>query len=497
MKTVKSIFLTLLTALFLQTNAQEVDLKKGLIGHYDFSDDAKDISGNGNDGILVKVNREEDVTGEKRGSYRFNNKKDHILLPIDINSISLPQVTLAAWVKPLNSRDRVIVLSNDDGGGDRKIFTVKKDKKRFWAISAGDGKSIGKTVTERDAWTFIVATYDNDANTASIYVNGEKTSGSTKIDRGSDQLYIGANPGGSEEFEALIDEVRVYNRILSDKEIDSLQNTIQAKPKEESKPKEHFYIVNAKLAAKSKPSPNASDLAVLEKGDTLHFTTTVNAVGGEYKEFLVLEIDGQTAYAQLKYLDKVYQEDADMTPLERYIDDKMDATTWTFWIIMVVLLAIGLLSSFYFGFIDKLIGTITKSDYEGTMAFFPLITGLAGFLIALPLIIWQDDVQYYIDNFSVWPVGYGFAAWVIWSLVLLVFLGFLFLLFESFTCGSIAHGIIRIVVQLILGVFTFISILAITIAVIIIAVFVAIALFFGGAMVANASRKEKIIYKYE
>jgi hypothetical protein len=471
MKTSKTLLITLISLFSFLTQAQEIDLNKGLVAHYDFTNEAEDISGNGNDGEVIKVNLEEDVTGERRGSYRFNNDKDKIILPIDINPISMPQVTLTAWVKPLRYMDQVIVLSNDDRGGDRKIYMQKMGNKRVWAISVGEGKAIGKTEVETGDWTFLVATYHSETNLASIYVNGEKTSGETNIDRGSDQLYIGANPYGNDDFEALIDEVRVYNRILSSAEIDSLKKTITPKQKAEKKEEEHYYLVTAKLAAKAKPDKNASDVAVLEKGDTLRSLVTVNAVGGKYKEYLEVELDGTKAYVPLKYLDKVYVKDLDKSRIEKFMEKYMSVNTWSFWIIMVLMLVIGLGASFKFPAIDGLIGAATGSDYEN-VAFFPIITGFVGFLSAILVIIWQDDIDYYFSNFSFWPSGYGFAAWAVWVLLLLILIGLILLIVESFSTGNVVHGVLRLVIQLILGLFTFASIMTITAAIIIIAIIV-------------------------
>lgn len=489
MKTLKTLFLTLMTLSFVLTQAQDIDLEQGLVGHYDFTNNAKDISGNGNDGEAIKVNLEEDVTGERRGSYRFNDDKDKIILPIDINPISMPQLTLAAWVKPMGYMDQVIVLSNDDGGGDRKIYMQKMGNKRVWAISAGEGTAIGQTEVEKRDWTFLVATYNQKSNLASIYVNGEKTTGETAIDRGSDKLYIGANPYGNEDFEALIDEVRIYNRILSDAEIDSLENIITPKPKPVEKDDEHFYLVTAKLAAKAKPDKNASDLSVFEKGDTLRSLVTVNAVGGKYKEYLEVDLDGSTAYVPLKYLDKVYIKNENKSRVQKFMDEYMRLDTWTFWIFMILMLAIGLGASFKFPAIDGIIGAATGSEY-GNIALFPLITGFVGFLSAILLIIWQDDIDYYFSNFSFWPAGYGFAAWAVWVFLLFILIGLVMLIVESLSTGNAVHTVLRIVIQLILGFFTFISVLTITAAIIIIALIVTFIIILLGAVFMRKKKKD-------
>ena len=169
----------------------------------------------------------------------------------------------------------------------------------------------------------------------------------------------------------------------------------------------------------------------------------------------------------------------------------MKWNNWTFWIIMVVLLAIGLGGSFMFERIDGLLDRITNSDYEGNVAYFPIFAGFTGVVFAILMIIWQDSIEYYLfENFSIWPAGYGFAAWVVWIALVINLIIFIFLLIESLTCGSIIHGLLRIIIQTVFAVFTFFSVFAITIAFIIIAIIVMVALLLLSSLLRRVVVKE-------
>ncbi|MDZ7777365.1 MAG: LamG domain-containing protein [Bacteroidales bacterium] len=205
---------------------------------YPFEKGTEDASGNGHDGDNYKANRERDVNGTKNGSYRFSNDKDHITIPVDINIGAMPQMAMCAWVYPFNKWDKITVIPNDDRGGDRKIFTVKEGKKYIWAISDGNGGHIGEVPVERKEWVFLAANYDEKSGYASIYVNGHKTLGRTSMDMGSAMTMIGSNAHDNEDFEAIIDEVRIYDRLLEPEEIDSLmalKNPKRLHKKEEEK----------------------------------------------------------------------------------------------------------------------------------------------------------------------------------------------------------------------------------------------------------------------
>lgn len=460
--------------------AQGIDLEKGLIGYYKFNGDAEDASGNNNHGIKSGVNHERDVTGESGGSFRWNDDNDHVKLPIDINPVSLPQVTLCAWVKITGYSSDIVVISNDDGGGDRKIFTSTNNRKRVWALSDGKGGYIGETPIERKKWTFLVATYDNRSQRAAIYVNGRKTSGSAKADMGTDYILVGANPRGNDDFKILIDEVRIYDRILKKSEIDSLQHLITPEPPEEEVEEDYYYLAEMKLAAKSSPSKNAGDIGVIEKGDTLKSKEQVPATGGKYDEYLKIQIDGKTAYVPLKYLEKETISKGEMTKIERYISDNFQWDKWFFWLALVVMAIVGFVGTVKFEFIDTVLARMTGNadkDLSGGGAIFPFATATAGFILAFIIVIWQSSVEYYFTNFSIWPAGYGFSTWLVWLILVALTIVFLYVLYESFTIGNILHGLLRIIALLILGFLTFVPVFIITIAVIIIVIVVVVGLF--------------------
>ncbi|MBU2650493.1 MAG: SH3 domain-containing protein [Bacteroidetes bacterium] len=472
---------------------KNLDLEKGLLVYYSFEDKATDLSGNNNDGILHNVNRERDVDGTKRGSYRWNDDNDYIEIPVDMNIGALPQVTLCAWVYPLSYRDEIIVISNDDRGGDRKIYTAKSNNKWIWAVSDGKGGFIGKVPKVSKQWVFLVATYNEDTRTGSIYVDGVKTSGKTKMDMGSPKTLIGASPRGNDDFEALIDEVRIYDRILTDTEIDSLQ---KMKPfidnfEDKDDEKTYFYLVKQdNLIVRSQPTTDAASIGTLNTSDTLYFDERVPTKGGKYDEWLKIKINDKTGYVQLKYLNHTSLEEETRSAFEKKLDKYMSWGKWQFWLIMVVMLILGLTGSFMFKGIDSLLNTITRNDYEGNVAFFPLTAALTAFVMAILMIIWQDNIEYYLgENFTIWPYGYGFSAWAVWLLLLVNAVAFLIMFIESLTCGNLIHGLLRIIIQSFLAVITFISVLVITIAIIIIMIVLFVALLLISAMLVRTVRR--------
>jgi len=84
----------------------------------------------------------------------------------------------------------------------------------------------GTNAIPLNTWTHLASTYDG--TTLKIYVNGNLSSTKTvsgAVQSNSNPLRIGGNYPYGQFFEGKIDEVRVYNRALSQGEIQTTMNT--------------------------------------------------------------------------------------------------------------------------------------------------------------------------------------------------------------------------------------------------------------------------------
>jgi hypothetical protein len=467
---------------------KNVDLEKGLIGYYTFENGANDESGNGNDGELDGVNPEVDINGVDEGSYRWNDDGDFIKIPIDINIGALPKVTMCAWVFVKSYSDPVTVISNDDRGGDRKIYSLKSNNANVWAISDGKGGFIGGQSLQRKHWVFLAATYDEKSKKASLYVDGVKVSGKTQMEMGAGYTYIGANPyeNSNEDFEALIDEVRIYDRVLNKAEIDALRalQNIPLFTDVEKVAKPYVYFPKQdNLLVYSGKSSQSQTLGTINMSDSLT-GKQVKAKGVDWAEWLEIAFEGKPGFVQLKYLEKLEEGTEPASEFSKSIEKYTDATGWKFWVITVVVLLFSFGASMQFTWVDGVLASITKNEeYEGNLAFFAIFSGLSGVIFAILMVVWQDSIEYYLSqNFSIWPAGYGFAAWAIWVLIIVNVVFFALMVVESLNCGNIIHALARIVIQSILGVLTFTSAMIITIAVIIIVIGLLVVFIAGSAL---------------
>ena len=87
-------------------------------------------------------------------------------------------------------------------------------------IGSGESWISGPSASPVGSWTHVALTYDGSLLV--LYVNGVQvasTAVSGLIQASSSPLWIGGNQPYGEYFKGLIDDVRVYNRALSQAEI--------------------------------------------------------------------------------------------------------------------------------------------------------------------------------------------------------------------------------------------------------------------------------------
>ena len=208
---------------------------EGLVAHYTFDGNANDDSGNGNNGILHGVTSTTDRHGNADGAYHFDGTSAYIEVA---DSDSLREVghavTLSAWVKAeawtseSGSPNWISVLCKGDDLSRQYGIQISKDQ--TWLVKHYDGKKYDAIATSRDIqlndWNHIVITINPTRMVA--YLNGESVGMAVPqgdMIKNTNSLYIGFDiPEGDEYFAGDMDEMRIYNRVLSAAEVRALSN---------------------------------------------------------------------------------------------------------------------------------------------------------------------------------------------------------------------------------------------------------------------------------
>lgn len=227
------IFISVLTFSQGQTN--------GLIGYYPFNGNTNDESGNGFNGVATDIVYVAGHNGVAGQAASFNGSSSKIMTTLSLRKLT--GYTVSAWVKVPS-----------DGGG---IITDHKG-----VSGMGDGFSLGnnkfgldgdyamrmiekKDPIPADTWYHITGVWEApsgstiDQSQMKLYINGELVQqinilsaiNSRAVPFNADTaMVIGRHFGWNQWFKGAVDELRIYNRALTNAEINLLYKGIAFKP---------------------------------------------------------------------------------------------------------------------------------------------------------------------------------------------------------------------------------------------------------------------------
>jgi hypothetical protein len=203
----------------------------GLVAAYAFDEGSgttvKDSSGNSLTGTIVGATW---ISGGMYGNaLSFNGTSSYIDLGNPAALQLTGSMTLEAWVKATaNPADDGQIVSKSNGTGWQLKTTPDTGPHTFGVAVSGSSTSLtqrySKTVRSLNTWYHVAGVYDVDSRTLSTYVNGVLDNGTLKGVVPTSQfnrnvnVNIGRRSGGF-YFKGVIDEVRIYNRALSQAEI--------------------------------------------------------------------------------------------------------------------------------------------------------------------------------------------------------------------------------------------------------------------------------------
>ena len=220
------------------------DFTKGLVAYYPFNGNAKDESGNGHDGEVKGATLAKDRHGEEAKTYSFDGQDDFIEVAdadsLDLGNEAGKEWTVTIWFKG-NIKREGWLLRKGEGGGSRTtdygVLASPKHRGFVWGTGRSSGAG-GNDVTEwmaipsnvgSDEWHHVVATYKQGALNEGFklfYIDGQVAgstdSGKLKNPANDGPLRIGAYQNRRACWAGSIDDVRIYNRALSEEQVKAL-----------------------------------------------------------------------------------------------------------------------------------------------------------------------------------------------------------------------------------------------------------------------------------
>ncbi len=196
-----------------------------------------DSSGNGKSGTVV--NATWNSSGKYGGGYMFNGNNSGITFNKPLMSYKY-NFSISAWFitncSSNSSGSLTILASSNNSGFDRVGITINclaNSNNLFSGIYNGTSyiskKSIDFNITYKNFWNFVAVTYTSENNNLSFYFNSYIANGSQQpaLSGSKNITLIGSDidfPSGNKYFNGSIDDVRIYNRSLSESEVYDLYN---------------------------------------------------------------------------------------------------------------------------------------------------------------------------------------------------------------------------------------------------------------------------------
>jgi hypothetical protein len=203
---------------------------EGLIAYYPFNGNANDESGNGNNGTINGATLTSDRFSSPNKAYDFvGNDENNIaispFIPPEIISISI-------WFKPITNGPggnlRSVIFSNQQMFVNHDaINIIMEDGKIHFALLNSSGGEYGilsnNTIT-LNQWHHLVCIIDSGKN-MKIFLDNiaqNQTISWTGMYNGLNVTNIGNVYLDNDNFDGSLDDVRIYNRALSESEIQAL-----------------------------------------------------------------------------------------------------------------------------------------------------------------------------------------------------------------------------------------------------------------------------------
>ncbi len=207
----------------------DLDTDPALVGWWTFDegtgDIAADSSSNGNDGTLHGP-VEWTTEGKIGGAMAFTGPYNYVLVQSSPELNPTKEITIAAWINPSwTGNNRILQKSTEGSDTQYRLIKEGGNNIRFHIPPASNFEITGN-IPPQGEWTHLAATYDGSM--IRVYYNGVvvgETAFSDDMSVTDGPLFIGNKwsqaPAG-DEFNGIMDDVRIYSRALTQSEIQKL-----------------------------------------------------------------------------------------------------------------------------------------------------------------------------------------------------------------------------------------------------------------------------------
>jgi hypothetical protein len=209
----------------------------GLVGWWPFNGNANDESGNGNDGVVNGATLTEDRFGNVNSAFEFDGSASYIEVMHSGSITAQNEITISCWIN-----------ANIINNGFTQTLISKGMQSNYWnygiSITSNGIASYNYTnygigsnyLLNSNTWHHLLFSINETSNTMLEFIDGvyqttllnvntnQVTTNFTDVINSccAAQLNFGKNSGGQAFYGGLIDDIAIYNRALTEQEIQNL-----------------------------------------------------------------------------------------------------------------------------------------------------------------------------------------------------------------------------------------------------------------------------------
>ena len=213
----------------------------GLVGYWPFNGNANDESGNGSNASVFGATLTVDKNSISNKAYNFDGINDTIV----VNNTSIldldtsVSISFSFWIKSASNSNTQTIYSKRDltTGHGIEILTGLDSLRVYYGVGSGVGNYVWHSISTQlfleDSFHFISVIINQNNKTIYCYIDGVLQNNSISLIglngnfKNSSKHYFGGR-SSTYFFDGTIDDIGIWNRILTEQEITNLYNECSA-----------------------------------------------------------------------------------------------------------------------------------------------------------------------------------------------------------------------------------------------------------------------------
>lgn len=206
----------------------------GLVGFWPFTGNANDVSGNGKNGTVNGAALTSDRYSNANNAYSFNGTTNNIAVS-NIAGIGNSARSVFVWIKTTSTSAKCIIGTGGTSvnAGEFNLVmgygpgsTIQPGKIGLmggnFTTSGHDFYPNSGTIVNDNLWHHVGVTYDGNSN-LKIYIDGALANSTTITYSTTGQInFFGYNNHTGSQWDGLLDDIGIWNRVLTQQEITAL-----------------------------------------------------------------------------------------------------------------------------------------------------------------------------------------------------------------------------------------------------------------------------------